>query len=193
MPRTTPRAVPQVGPSKAQLSVWRVIAIVAIVACVATGAQLYRVMGDRDLLHETLVARGVATSRQGASLQSDIADRDRLIGALTGPSMRVIDLLNYGSSGPVGRVFWDKAMGTWTMYTYTLPAPKPGDTYQLWIVTNDGHPPFSAGTFVPDAEGKAVVRATYAIGPNALGRIAVSEEPEGGSPAPSRHIVLAGR
>jgi anti-sigma-K factor RskA len=139
------------------------------------------------------MVRGLAAAQRGASLQRAIADRDRLIRALTGPSMQVIDLLNYGSSGPVGRMFWDKAMGTWAMYTYALAAPKPGDTYQLWIVTNDGHPPFSAGTFVPDAKGRAVVRTTYFIEPKVLKRIAISREPEGGSPTPSQNIVLAGR
>lgn len=193
MPRNTPRSVPQSAVPKAQLGAWRFLSVAGLVACIATGAQLYRVTGERNLLNQALLARHTTSSTQDASSQIDLSARDRVIRSLTGPTMYVIDLRNYQANGPVGRIFWDQATGDWTMYTYTLRPPKPGSTFQLWVIGKNNHPPYSAGTFAPDATGKAEVHANYSLDPTDLTRVVVSEEPSGGSTQPSRHVILAGR
>jgi len=50
----------------------------------------------------------------------------------------------------------------------------------------------SAGTFNTDAQGRAVVQATYALAEADLAAIAITEEPEGGSPQPTGTILVAG-
>jgi anti-sigma-K factor RskA len=50
----------------------------------------------------------------------------------------------------------------------------------------------SAGTFAATANGSAVVRATYALAPDKLAAIAVTEEPEGGSKQPTTTPFLVG-
>ena len=87
-------------------------------------------------------------------------------------------------------MMWNRASNDWVMVTYNLRPPKPGMTYQVWIVTDDAK--ISAGTFKPDASGRTMMRARYALDRNALRSVAVTEEPEGGMPAPTGPMVIAG-
>jgi anti-sigma-K factor RskA len=90
-------------------------------------------------------------------------------------------------------MFWDQKTQEWTMYAYHMRQPKPGKTFQVWLIASNTPKPISAGTFQPDAHGEAVVRAQYPLDPHALVRVAVSEEPVGGAPYPTGPIVIAGR
>lgn len=69
-----------------------------------------------------------------------------------------------------------------------LPPTPAGRRYQLWLLPAQGNP-MDAGTFQSGADGTAVyispTQATAAKG------LAVSLEPEGGSPQPTGPIVLA--
>jgi hypothetical protein len=66
-----------------------------------------------------------------------------------------------------------------------LPRP-PGDrTYQLWYIV--GNRPVPAGTFLPDA-----ILTPPAL-PGGTSVIAVTEEPRGGSAAPTTAPFLAGK
>jgi anti-sigma-K factor RskA len=76
------------------------------------------------------------------------------------------------------------------MVTYNIRPPKPGMTYQVWLVTADAK--ISAGTFKPDAAGRTMMHARYALDRDALRSVAVTEEPEGGMPAPTGPMVIAG-
>jgi anti-sigma-K factor RskA len=67
---------------------------------------------------------------------------------------------------------------------------RPGREYQLWLVTPGRK--ISAGTFTAGAGGTAVVQAEYALSPDSLQAVAVTEEPAGGLPQPTGEIILAG-
>jgi anti-sigma-K factor RskA len=175
------------------IGAWRFLAAAAAIACVATGTQLYRVTRDRDALRAAVGARDAVTLARVDSLSAAVAARDTVIASLTGPGMRVVDLVNYGSLDPVARMFWDRKKGQWTMYAYNLRQPKPGKTFQVWVIASNARAPISAGTFKPDGRGTAIVTATYQLDRNALTRVAVTEEPEGGVPAPTGPILIAGR
>ena len=87
-------------------------------------------------------------------------------------------------------MFWNRATNDWTMVVYTMRPPKPGMTYQVWLIT--GAAKISAGTFQPDSTGHAFMQARYALDRNALKAVAVTEEPAGGMPSPTGPIVVAG-
>lgn len=71
-----------------------------------------------------------------------------------------------------------------------LPALTPGRTYQLWYLTRSA--PVSAGLLRPDAEGNATAQfLDVPVGIAPVG-LALSNEPDGGVPAPTGAIVLAG-
>ncbi len=68
----------------------------------------------------------------------------------------------------------------------SLPDLATGQTYQLWLIDDDGAAP--AGLFTPD-RGLAVVLVPELRGGVTLG---LTMEPEGGSPTPSGDILLEG-
>jgi hypothetical protein len=152
----------------------------AAILLLAAGAIRFRsVVGERSALEARL-----------AALQDSLASAGATIAALTGPEVRVVNLASAATRRPSGRMFWDPRTGRWTLVAHDLPALRTGRTYQLWIITTEGRK-ISAGTFAP-VGGNALVQAAYALPGNALGAIAVTEEPAGGVPQPTGEIVISG-
>ena len=172
---------------------WRdAVAIAAVIALVATGTLLMNVMRDRDHLRNAVAVQQASMARQMDDLKSVMATKDSLIGSLTGPQMKVVDMVAYAAQSPLARMYWDQKTQEWTMYAYHLRQPAPGKTFQVWLITRISDKPVSAGVFKPDANGTAVMHATYALERGMLRKVAISEEPAGGMPYPTGPIIIAG-
>ena len=87
-------------------------------------------------------------------------------------------------------MFWDHSRNAWTLVAHNLPMPRAGRTYQLWLMTPTSK--ISAGTFMPEHNGEAMVRATYALARDSLRAVAVTDEPAGGMPQPTGSYVVVG-
>src|SRR5205823_4626135 len=99
-------------------------------------------------------------SRSLDSLRNVVAADERMLSALTGPRVRVVELASAGVRAPSARMFWDQATSRWTFFAHNLKPPAQGRTYQLWLVTT-ANAKVSAGVFTPWQGGDAVVRAEY--------------------------------
>lgn len=169
------------------------LALAASLIAVASVGALVRTLAERDALR---VALGTAAAESGAraaaldSARAAVADRDRLIANLTGPQVAVVTLAASAGQAPSAHMFWDQSVDAWTFVAHHLPAPKPGRTYQLWLVTPTSK--ISAGTFAPGTNGDAVVRAKYALPKNALAAVAVTDEPDSGSAQPTTAPFMVG-
>ena len=144
----------------------------------AWGNTATRLRGAKGLLAVAaaiiLVAMTGAIVRQGHT-NSQLADRVALLEA---PDTRMARL-----NGPDGsvRVVFSAAEGQGILVANDL-APAPGDhTYELWVIT--GGTPEKAALFQTDAKHHAVVLIDRI--PPAGSFLAVTEEPHGGSPAPT--------
>ncbi len=146
-----------------------------------------RLAAERDAVQAALTTARAST----AQLSAELASRDSLVTALTGAQVRVVDLVSTARLAPGARMFWDQLTNRWTLITHDLQSVPAGRTYQLWLVTAKAEK-ISAGTFNTDARGRAVVQATYALAEADLAAIAITEEPEGGSPQPTGAILVAG-
>ena len=164
-------------------------AIAATVALVATGVQLFRVTSDRNAMRDQLAAADTITPVND-SLASALNQKDAMIAAMGGNDVKVVPLTAKSAREPLGRMVWNRTSDDWIMVTYNLPQPAPGKTYQVWLVTDKEK--ISAGTFRPDANGKTVMHAHYDLDRNALRAVAITEEPDGGMPAPTGPMVVAG-
>jgi anti-sigma-K factor RskA len=173
-------------PARAAALPWW-IAAAASVAFVVAMYQRGVVQREREDVRAALAAESVRV----VQLRDSLADRERMLLALSGADVKVVDLVA-NNRRPNARMFWAQATNTWTMFAHDLPTPPAGRTYQLWLITRDGQR-ISAGTFAPDPTGNAVVSAQYALAPDALGTIAVTDEPAGGVPQPTGEIVIAGQ
>ncbi len=136
------------------------------------------------------VARAQLRDSTGV-LERRLADQQAIVQGLTGPGVKVMDAGATNARQPFGRMFWDQPTNRWTFVAYNLPATAAGHTYQLWLVTRD-QKKVSAGTFDAGANGSAIVRATYALAPDSLAAIAVTNEPAGGSAQPTTAPILVG-
>lgn len=122
--------------------------------------------------------------------QAKIAQDQREIRDLTGPSTSVVNLSTAGAAEATAMMFWDKTDNSWSFYAHHMPTLPPGKTYQIWLLTPSER--ISAGTFTPAADSSVEVHATYALPHDALKGVAVTEEPAGGAPQPTGRFVITG-
>jgi anti-sigma-K factor RskA len=139
----------------------------------------------------TAEERYLAAARERSELERRVERSEATLAAVTAPASRVIELAAARPAAPGGRMFWNVATNRWTFFAHNLPAVREGREYQLWLITTDQRK-IPAGTFRPDPRGQAVVQATYALAPDSLGAVAVTEEPAGGLPQPSGAVIVAG-
>jgi hypothetical protein len=109
---------------------------------------------------------------------------------LTSPDLKEVSLKGQAAAPrAAGRAFWSRSNGL-LFAANELPALPAGRTYQLWFLTPGA--PVSAGLIRPDQNGRIAAAFDTPPGtPDPTG-IAVSIEPEGGVPAPTGAIYLAG-
>jgi anti-sigma-K factor RskA len=182
MPSMGSRVPPKMRPSGMP---W-LAAAAAVLIAIAGGWFLGRAGEQRNTAQQ--LARADSVLQESAAR---LAEQKATLDALTGPGVKVINAAAAGVSQPYARMFWDQPANKWTFVAYNLPANAPGRTYQLWLITKD-QKKVSAGTFAAAPDGKAFVRATYALASDSLVAIAVTDEPAGGSKQPSTTPFLVG-
>jgi hypothetical protein len=168
------------------------LALAAAVLIAGFGIYTWRSNAVARSAQPATVVQDSSTAMQLASLRASVAQKDSTIATLTGMHTRVIDLVSVGTADPMGRVFWDQDQHTFVMYASNLKPPPTGKTYQVWLIARGGAAPVSAGTFMPDSAGSAVMTTRNPMEPGALRRVAVTEEPNGGAAAPTGPIVFSG-
>jgi hypothetical protein len=169
------------------------LALAAAVLIAAFGIYTWRSNTvARSTQPATTVGQDSSTAMQLTSLRASVAQKDSIIATLTGMHTRVIDLVSVSSADPMGRMFWDQNQHTFIMYASNLKPPPTGKTYQVWLIARGGAAPISAGTFMPDSYGSAVMTTRNPMEPGSLRRVAVTEEPNGGTVAPTGPVVFSG-
>ena len=168
------------------------VALAASLVAIVTGYMLYQTTSEKDAIS---AAYRVAVSERSSSLSADslravLDARERQIASMTGPQVEVISLTAASATAPSARMFWDQSVNAWTFVAHNLPRPKPGRTYQLWLVTASTK--INAGIFTPQPNGDATVRATYALPKDGLSAVAVTEEPLEGSAQPTTTPFIVG-
>jgi len=189
-PAPAPREAPGVIPitrarGRPALPAW-LAAAAAVVLLIGAGTYAARLKGRYDALRE----RYAALDGERGQLARGIARRDSTLAALSGPGVKVIELASTQQRAPSGRMFWNPGTARWTFFAHNLPTLRSGRDYQLWLITPAG--PVSAGVFKPRPDGHAEVEATYPLPRDQLRAVAVTEEPEGGLPAPSGQPLILG-
>jgi hypothetical protein len=165
--------------------------VAGVATLIAAGAvvQMLRANSEANSLRATIQVQA-DTSQAQSNAAAPAVDQDKIVSAVTGPDVRVISLTHYGARGAVGKMFWNRETNTWTLVTYSIRQPKPDRVFQVWLSTAKGTLP--AGTFTPDATGRALVQSINQVGRDELYSISVTEEPKEGAPAPTGPAVIAG-
>jgi anti-sigma factor RsiW len=169
------------------------LALAASVLLIVGVGVMASVLRDRENLKDALVGATASTQRSQRatdSLRTLVMSQDSLIDGITGRDVAMVQLTSTATRQPKAMMFWDHSRNGWTLIAHNLPMPRAGRTYQLWLVTPAGK--ISAGTFMPDTSGAAMVRATYALARDSLSAVAVTDEPAGGMPQPTGQMVILG-
>jgi len=175
----------------ARLSViQRAAPLLAFAAAAMFVVSVFRLRDTMQERNDARVALSDATAATTA-LSAKLAQSDSLVAAMSGANVRVVELASTQNMSPGARMFWDRVANRWTLVTHDLAPVPEGRIYQLWLVTAKSEK-ISAGTFNTDAQGRAVVQATYALAEADLAAIAITEEPVGGSSQPTGTILVAG-
>lgn len=171
---------------RAPLLPW-LAAAASLVLLVGVGlyaARLRERLGEVEARYARVALERVQLERRALASEATLA-------AVTAPASRVIEMAASTPRSPSGRMFWDVSHHRWTFFAHHLPQTRPGREYQLWLITADQRR-IPSVTFRPDQAGHAVVQTTYALPPDSLGAVAVTEEPAGGVRAPTGPVVILG-
>lgn len=168
------------------------LALAAALVVAAFGVYSWRNRSQTADMRVAAAARDSSLEAQVAQLRISLAQKDSLISALTGMHTRVIDLMSYADASPMARMFWDQKKQMFILYASNVKPPARGKIYQVWLISRGTTTPVSAGTFMPDSTGSAVVETRHPMDPGTLRRVAVTEEPDGGMPTPTGPVVFAG-
>ena len=128
-----------------------------------------------------------------ASLRDRAARYDRVVAVLQASELRLSPMQGADSApGAVGRLYLDSDTGAGMMMARSLPPLAEGRTYQLWWVAADGKR--ESGGLIPytDPQGNAYALVQCPGQCGSWQSVGVTEEPAGGSPAPTGQRVLAG-
>lgn len=84
---------------------------------------------------------------------------------------------------------WFSVQGSGVLSVANLPVLSEGRSYQLWYSTDSPTTPIPGGTFRVDDTGQGFMLIPSDVG--VIASIAITEEPAGGSQAPSGPVLLA--
>ncbi len=169
---------------------WAWAGVAALLVATAVSAwEARRELAELRKLHEELA--NVQKERAELVAQIDRAQRTEAI--LLDPASRQVALATKAPAFPGVRAYWNPQLGI-VLTGAKVPAPGENRTLQLWLVPKGpGAKPISAGVFHPDAEGSLTLLVTNPPADiTATAALAISDEPEGGSPQPTTTPIWVG-
>ena len=142
----------------------------------------------RQLVPRRAVRRRGRVDRQRAS--NELADtrktlevREATLEFLRAPETRILNTAAPEEQKPVAKVFVNAGRGV-LIVASNLPKLDAGRTYEMWVVPKAGGPR-PMGLFKPNADGTATHFQAGVVNLAEAAAIALSNEPDGGSPAPT--------
>ena len=121
--------------------------------------------------------------------QQAVAERDRLDQAFSFLNQPETRQMNFGQGQPTlprGNFLLNPRMGV-LLIASNLPALPSGKTYEMWVIPKGGAPR-PGGLFLSGPQGWAMHIFSGEVDPN--GTLAVTVEPQSGSPAPTSKVLF---
>ena len=174
--RLRERVLSIAAPKKSKASGWPVAFGLALAA---SAALLVWAVSERGSLQQTLI-RLEDVSRQRNDLRAAIA-------IFSESDTRTVKF-GEAQAAPHGRVFLSQTGGVVFVGSH-LPELTNGKTFELWLVPAKGNA-HAAGLFTTNSQGLSVNVLAQTINPAEYAAVAVSIEPDGGSPQPTSKPIL---
>ncbi len=175
------------APKQARLRRWRFAAVAAGVIVVLLAGLVFqgrRISREQDLHIASLLAEidALRNANQSLILKVD---------SLSRPTVRFLNLAGLtGFEGSSGSAFIRPEDGRISLFFHDLPALAANEDFQLWVI-EEGQPPHPSVAF--DGTGPVTeVEVDLPLAAEQVQVLAVTIEPQGGSPQPTGAMVLAG-
>jgi hypothetical protein len=126
---------------------------------------------------------------QIASSGAEAAAMRQAFDLIQAPETREVTFGEGQPAPPRGRVFF-RTSGV-LLIASRLPAPPPGKTYEMWIIS--GGKPAPAGLFTSNLQGGAIHLYRPSAPPTESDVVAVTLEPAGGVTAPTSTPIIVAR
>ena len=138
-----------------------------------------------------MTAQNVGQKRHAALLERQIQQQAAVQEMMADPSAHTVTLAGLPAAPRAGgRVVWSaQKKRALLMASGLAPAPA-GKVYEVWVIA--GAAPVPSGLFHVDPTGRATVDLPWLAETESVKTFAVTVEPEGGTPAPTGAMVLAG-
>lgn len=166
-------------------SLWTVVlagAMAAGVAAIAVGL----------VVSSRYERRLEALGGEARTLKAELDRQASVLAILRDPATQMVALSGQSPSpGAHARMLWHEKAGG-LLVAAGLPAPPAGKAYQLWAIAGTSAP-VPAGVFTVDPKGTGSLRVPPLPGVSRVDLFAVTLEPEGGVPAPTGAMYLAGK
>jgi len=167
-----PIAARAIGRTRAWIWSFAAIAAVAIVFAAIGWTQFIGALNDLAQSQAQVAAMQAELGR----MQAQIAAAEKVIASLQGQS---------GSAAIV------QTRSGGTLLVAQLPPLSPGRVYQLWRIPGGGNP-LSTGLFKVDQQGYGQIILSPDQQPQTGETVAVTDEPDGGSPGPTTQPLIVG-
>ncbi len=136
-----------------------------------------------------LVIFAVSMAQQSRDIRAELervaGERNQLRSALQILTEQQTRTISFGKTGNAAHGWLFVNSGTGFVFVGSnLPPLANGRTFEFWLVPAKGNPA-PAGLFRPDSNGQFVLTSRTPITPSQYAAVAVSVEPQGGSPAPT--------
>ena len=181
--RAEAQAKPHVMPVKSAIPFWLWAAVAALLVFSLYSTWNMRRLQD-EIRQSNERAAALLQQRQKAEQQLAAAKREAMI--LMDPSSVKISLAGQNAQGPQLEVKWHSQLGVVVMGE-NIPMPSPHHVLQLWFIPKaPGAKPMPSMMAWPDANGKFILLISNPPeSMDATKALAITEEPEGGSPWPT--------
>jgi anti-sigma-K factor RskA len=180
---------PVAAPARSWWPVAWAAAMAAGLAAIVVGLAMWTTyQGRLDALAREASELRARLERQ----QADLARERAVLALIRDPATQVVPLAGLEPAPAArARMIWNAPQGGLLVASGLPPAPA-GKTYQLWAIAGQ-RAPVPAGVFEVDAEGRGHLQVPPLAGVAGVDVFAVTLEPDGGRPAPTGQMYLAGK
>ena len=142
------------------------------------------------ILATALIVGLIVLWRENNALRERLANAQEFQQLVSAPGARMAELKGTDvGAGAIAKLVYDNN-GRAMLMADKLPTVPQGKAYQLWFIVGN-NPPMPGKTFVPDSEGKGVLKDQMPQAALTSAVFAITLEPAGGVPAPTGKIYLS--
>ena len=170
--RSTPQVIPFKSTSR---NIWSSLGSLGAIAAV--------------VLFSVLLIGLAVQWRQNRIMEEELTRAKEFLELVTTPGAKVTDLKGMDlAAGATAKLAYDQS-GHAMLMADKLPTVPQGKAYQLWFIVGK-NPPMPGKTFVPDKEGKGMLKDKMPDAAVGSAIFAITVEPAEGVPAPTGPIYL---